>query len=106
MRGLNELDRRSFARWLDEEKFTSPRLRWTCDYACRDDFGAPAASVSAWAGLWYFCARREGGEENAGYLAWPEGNGRLVAELTRSLSPDQRRTNLLIHTLEPLDAGT
>ena len=33
------------------------RLRWYLDYCCRDDYGAGAAQVSAWAGLHYFASR-------------------------------------------------
>lgn len=94
------LDRISMAQWLLREGFTSARLRWVVDYACRDDYGAPAALVSAWAGLWYFCARREGAQEHEGYLAWPEGNGRLVRQLAASLTATERRANVLVHTLE------
>ncbi|MBX5482257.1 MAG: NAD(P)-binding protein [Myxococcaceae bacterium] len=99
------LDRISMAEWLEREGFTSPRLRWYVDYACRDDYGAPAERISAWAGLWYFCARRDGEKENAGFLTWPEGNGRLVRQLSSSLLPKQHRTNVLVHTLEPKDGG-
>ena len=47
---VTALDRISFAAWLDARKLTSPRLRWLCDYACRDDYALPAAETSAWAG--------------------------------------------------------
>jgi hypothetical protein len=50
------LDRLSMAQWLTEQGFTSPRLKWMADYACRDDYGAMSEQISAWAGLWYFCA--------------------------------------------------
>ena len=35
----------------------TPALRWYLDYCCRDDYGAGAAQVSAWAGLHYFASR-------------------------------------------------
>jgi hypothetical protein len=35
----------------------SAALRWYLDYCCRDDYGAGAAQVSAWAGLHYFASR-------------------------------------------------
>jgi hypothetical protein len=76
------LDRLSMAEWLDRRKFTSPRLRWVVDYACRDDYGAVPADVSAWAGLFYFASRRRSpGVDPQPLLTWPEGNGRLVAHL-------------------------
>ncbi len=99
------LDRISMADWLEQHGYRSRRLRWVVDYGCRDDFGAPAALVSAWAGLWYFCARRDGARENAGYLSWPEGNGRLVSHLASSLEPAQRHTGVLVHTIEPGEDG-
>lgn len=99
------LDGISMAQWMGAQGFTSQRLLWSVDYACRDDFGAPAALISAWAGLWYFCARSDGAKQNAGYLSWPEGNGRLVAQLGRGLLPSQRRCDVLVHTLVPVDGG-
>lgn len=100
-----QLDRLSMAQWLEREGFTSPRLRWLVDYACRDDYGASSQFVSAWAGLWYFCARQTGDEKNDGYLSWPEGNGHLIAQLAKSLAPQQLRRNLLVHTLARTDGG-
>ena len=96
-----QLDRISMAQWLEDHAFTSPRLKWLVDYACRDDYGATAAGTSAWAGLWYHCARLH----NAGFLSWPEGNGRLVAQLSRSVGPERSKTGLLAHTLERRDDG-
>jgi phytoene dehydrogenase-like protein len=86
---LLALDGKTFAQWLDERRFTSPRLRWLCDYACRDDYGLSADTTSAWAGLFYFCARRrpasELGEVDREVLTWPEGNGRIVAHLAKGV---------------------
>src|SRR5690606_25642807 len=36
---VTALDRISMADWLDAKGFTSQRLRWYVDYACRDDYG-------------------------------------------------------------------
>ena len=73
------LDRESVAGWLDRHGFTSPRLRWLLEYACRDDYGTLAEDTSAWAGLFYFAARMSGpGVEAQPLLTWPEGNGRFV----------------------------
>jgi glycine/D-amino acid oxidase-like deaminating enzyme len=77
-------DSLSMAAWLDREGFDSPWLRWMVDYACRDDYGALSAEVSAWAGLLYFAAR-EADEE--GPLTWPEGNGWIVRHLLERLGP-------------------
>jgi protoporphyrinogen oxidase len=80
---VRALDGISFAQWLDERGYDSPRLRWFLDYACRDDYGARLDTTSAWAGLFYFAARKQGpGEESRPILAWPEGNGFLVKALS------------------------
>jgi monoamine oxidase len=98
---LDALDRTTFAAWLDARGLASPALRWYLDYCCRDDYGAGAAQVSAWAGLHYFASRHgfraAGGEEGRaadggdGILTWPEGNAwlaeRLVAPLGERLLP-------------------
>ncbi|HEX8194750.1 MAG TPA: FAD-dependent oxidoreductase [Pyrinomonadaceae bacterium] len=74
-----ELDKISFADWLRNKNFTSPRLLWWCDYACRDDYGLRLEQTSAWAGLFYFCSRvPKVGEESAAFITFPEGNGRFV----------------------------
>jgi protoporphyrinogen oxidase len=100
-----QLDRLSMQQWLELQRFDSPRLKWMVDYACRDDYGASAADISAWAAIWYFCARQTGEEKNDGYLSWPEGNGRLIAQLSRSVARDRLHRNLLVHTLERAEGG-
>jgi hypothetical protein len=77
------LDRLPFSDWLDANGLTSPFLRWYVRYAMMDDFGAAPESVSAWAGLHYFSARKLRSRELQGshFLVWPEGNGRLIREL-------------------------
>jgi glycine/D-amino acid oxidase-like deaminating enzyme len=78
------LDRLSMQQWMRENKFGSPYLNWYVNYACRDDYGALAANVSAWAGIHYFASREN---EDKGPFTWPEGNGwiarRLLAKLGR-----------------------
>ena len=79
---LRALDRQSFAQWLDERKLTSPRLRWLCDYACRDDYALTPAQTSAWAGLFYFAGRQSApGVEAQSVVTWPDGNASLVRHL-------------------------
>lgn len=76
------LDKISFAEWLLRHGFTSERLVWYCDYACRDDYGLTLDQTSAWAGLFYFCSRvKKGGEESQQFITFPEGNGRFVEHL-------------------------
>lgn len=87
------LDAQPFATWLDREGFHDSHLRWYLDYACRDDYGAGSAQVSAWAGLHYFASRHgfhapgEGPQdaERDAVLTWPEGNGWLAERLAAPL---------------------
>jgi phytoene dehydrogenase-like protein len=80
------LDRLSMAQWLDQQGFTSWRLRWYVDYACRDDYGLRAEQTSAWAGIFYFASRLPApGLPSRPYITWPEGNGRIVRHLARPL---------------------
>ena len=79
---VTALDRLTMKEWMDARGYTSPRLRWLVDYACRDDYGMTLEQTSAWAGLFYFASRMKRGETEAQPLiTWPEGNGRLVAHL-------------------------
>jgi glycine/D-amino acid oxidase-like deaminating enzyme len=79
---VTALDRISFAAWLDAHGLTSERLRWLCDYACRDDYGLLAADTSAWAGLFYFASRqRTAGAAAQSVVTWPDGNAALVRQL-------------------------
>jgi len=77
------LDRLSFAAWLDAQGLRSPRLRWMCDYACRDDYDLLARDTSAWAGVYYFAARRRAPGQSRPVIVWPDGNAHLIAHLAR-----------------------
>jgi glycine/D-amino acid oxidase-like deaminating enzyme len=80
---VTALDRISMGEWMNQRGFTSPRLRWWVNYACRDDYGMTLDQTSAWAGLFYFCARvLKPGVESQSLITWPEGNGRLVNHLS------------------------
>lgn len=89
---LSELDAQTFAHWLDRRQLDDVQLRWYLDYCCRDDYGAGAAEVSAWAGLHYFASRHgfhppgaEAGEREA-VLTWPEGNAWLASRMAAPLA--------------------
>ncbi|WP_235533683.1 MULTISPECIES: FAD-dependent oxidoreductase [unclassified Roseateles] len=85
------LDSQNFAAWLDRAGLTDERLRWYLDYCCRDDFGASAAGVSAWAGLHYFASRHgfhapgDDTAEREPVLTWPQGNGWLSERIAEPL---------------------
>lgn len=81
---IRRLDTGTMAAYLRDQGWDSPTLRWYVDYCCRDDYGAGANQVSAWAGLHYF-ASRTGEADNAApheVLTWPEGNGWLVRQMS------------------------
>jgi predicted NAD/FAD-dependent oxidoreductase len=91
------LNTQTFALWLDAQGITHERLRWYLDYCCRDDYGAGAGVVSAWAGVHYFASRHgfhAPGDEQAErepVFTWPEGNAwlaqRLAAPFTSTANP-------------------
>ena len=88
------LDRLSFAAWLKAHQFDSAPLLWYLNYACRDDYGALATAVSAWAGLHYFSSRDN---DEKGPLTWPEGNGWIVKRLLE-------RVGRFVHAGQPVRA--
>jgi protoporphyrinogen oxidase len=97
------LDAVTFASWLDAQGLTAPALRWYLDYCCRDDYGANASAVSAWAGLHYFASRhgfhapgadaaesatsdtRADTADRGAVLTWPDGNAWLAQRLAAPL---------------------
>lgn len=103
---FTSLDRLTMAEWMASNGLTSARLRWLVDYACRDDYGATSTSISAWAGLWYFCARQSGAEKNDGFLSWPEGNGHLISQLAKAVPSERVLGSTLVHTVEPVPSST
>jgi predicted NAD/FAD-dependent oxidoreductase len=82
----------TFADWLARHGLDDERLRWYLHYCCRDDYGADAATVSAWAGLHYFASRHgfhAPGDEDAErepVLTWPEGTAWLTRRLATPLT--------------------
>jgi hypothetical protein len=95
---LRALDRMSFAAWLDARGLRSERLRWLCDYACRDDYALVAADTSAWAGLFYFAARQlRAGAAAQPVVTWPDGNHALVRHLAAGATIE---TGVAVHRVE------
>jgi predicted NAD/FAD-dependent oxidoreductase len=103
---LEALDKVTFAQWLDAEGYTSPALRWYLDYCCRDDYGAGAAQVSAWAGIHYFASRHgfhapgDAGEERDGILTWPEGNAWFSRRLAAPLGERLHASRVALRVVE------
>jgi hypothetical protein len=99
------LDKISFAEWLRQNGFTSTRLIWYCDYACRDDYGLKLDQASAWVGLFYFCSRvRRSGAESQPFITFPEGNGHFVNHLYDRVKDNVRRSNIVV-SIVPNDRG-
>lgn len=99
------LDKISFVEWLRQKGFTSERLFWYCDYACRDDYGLKLEQTSAWAGLFYFCSRiRKSGEESQAFITFPEGNGRFVNYLHDKIK-DKTRLQTIALEIIPNEKG-
>lgn len=100
---VTALDRMSMADWLDRHGWTSSRLRWYVNYACRDDYSSTLEQTSAWAGLFYFTSRlRRPGAEPQPYITWPEGNGRVVGHLYRQ-ARQQVRLGWAVAEIIPTD---
>ncbi|HEY0080603.1 MAG TPA: FAD-dependent oxidoreductase [Pyrinomonadaceae bacterium] len=97
------LDRITMSEWLDARGFTSKRLRWLVDYACRDDYGLTVEQTSAWAGLFYFASRlSKPGAEAQSLITWPEGNARLVAHLYAG-ARERVRLGLAVSEIIPVE---
>ena len=86
------LDAITFDVWLAAQGLDDAHLRWYLDYCCRDDYGAGAARVSAWAGIHYFASRHgfhapgeAVDEARESVLTWPEGNGWITQRLAEPL---------------------
>lgn len=101
---FRELDRLSMADYLAARGWTSPRLRWYVEYACRDDFGTGLAETSAWAGVHYYAARVPDPEYGDVVLTWPEGNGWLTDRLAAP-ARERIRTAQLVFNVEPSPEG-
>lgn len=84
---FRRLDTLTLAAWLTEQGYTSPTLYQYLDYCCRDDYGAGAHQVSAWAGLHYFASRNghAANAEDGALLTWPEGLARLTGTLLQRI---------------------
>ncbi|MFG0263456.1 MAG: flavin monoamine oxidase family protein [Novipirellula sp. JB048] len=79
---VTSLDRISMFDWMDSHGFSSPRLQWLVDHACRDDYGLTIEQTSAWAGLFYFASRaRTMTQASQEVITWPAGNGSIVSHL-------------------------
>lgn len=103
---LLALDCITMSEWLARNAYDSAPLLWHVDYCCRDDYGADAAQVSAWAGIHYF-ASRNARAANTGHdtvFTWPEGNGWLVRCMAEPVR-DRIRAGCIVFNIEPHGDG-
>jgi hypothetical protein len=104
---VTELDRISMGEWMNQRGFASARLRWSVDYACRDDYGMTFDQTSAWAGLFYFCSRvSKPNIESQPLITWPEGNGRLVNHLFGQVKPKVHLDRAVLELIPVEENGT
>ncbi|MBS0447814.1 MAG: FAD-dependent oxidoreductase [Proteobacteria bacterium] len=103
---LSALDATTFSAWLAAQGLTAPALRWYLDYCCRDDYGAGAAHVSAWAGLHYFASRHgfhapgDDSDDRDLLFTWPEGNAWLARRLAAPLGERLRAGRIVLRVVE------
>lgn len=72
---FRKLDGFTFKQWLLQNNLNNEHLFNYLNYCSKDDYGIGIDKVSAWAGLHYFCSRKN---NNHNVLTWPEGNGYLM----------------------------
>ncbi|NJL13053.1 MAG: hypothetical protein HC913_08695 [Microscillaceae bacterium] len=99
------LARQSFAAYLSQNRLAAPpEIRRGIDYQMRDDYGAPAAKVSALAGLYYYASRAW---ENDEYQIFspPEGNYYFARQLLAHLPPAALHPAHLVYQIEARKKG-
>lgn len=89
------LDGMTMKEWLEKELFKSEELYEYINYSCKDDFGLGIDFISAWAGVFYFAARKNQVYKRDAVLTWPEGNARLVQHLA-AYSKDKIKQRQLV----------
>lgn len=99
---LRALDEMSMAQWLGREGLGDWRVRWLCDYGCRDDYGCTIEQTSAFAGLHHFLARGLEDEHDRLLLSWPQGNAGLCERIAARIElGDRLRTGTAIVRIDP-----
>lgn len=93
---FTNLDKITLAEWLIQNNLNNEHLNIYLNYCCKDDYGIGVKKVSAWAGLHYFCGRKN---SNHNVLTWPEGNQFLVEKLAK-YSKGKELKNELVYQIE------
>lgn len=99
-----KLDEISMADFCKKNGFDSEFLKWYVNYACLDDYGADADTVSAWAGIHYFASRKgkAANVKTGQCLTWPEGNYRLVQKLQNHIK-GQSLSHQLVYKVDKVN---
>jgi protoporphyrinogen oxidase len=87
-----QFDSITFAQWLSNEGLIDEHLLAYLDYCCRDEYGTGIASVSAWAGLHYFCSRsgHSSNAEDGAVLTWADGLSPIMRFLEKDIRDSER----------------
>ena len=99
------LDAVTAAQWLREQGLVDPLVLAYLDYCCRDDYGAGADTVSAWALVHYFASRHgfaapgDDANDRDPVLTWPDGNAPLVQALRQPFA-DRVRTGRAVFRID------
>ncbi|GAB4411872.1 MAG: hypothetical protein OHK0053_38490 [Microscillaceae bacterium] len=102
---LLPLSRQSFATYLAQNHLAAPsEIRRGIDYQMRDDYGAPAAQVSALAGLYYYASRAWENEEYQ-IFSPPEGNYYFSKRFLSHLPPAALHSAHLVYQIAPRKKG-
>ena len=100
------LDRITAATLCAQQGIRSPRVRWWLEYGMRDDYGLTLDEASAWALLFYHCARvPEPGADSAPFLTWPEGNGAIVRHLANVVGHRLHGARLVARVAQSADGA-
>ncbi|MFO1063345.1 MAG: FAD-dependent oxidoreductase [Pirellulales bacterium] len=96
-----ELDQLSMLEWMQRQGWSSSRLTWYVDYACRDDYGLPIDRTSAWAGVFYFASRlRPAAAYPQDVITWPAGNG-FIVDYLKNQCRERLVLNQMAFRMEP-----
>lgn len=94
---FTKLDKITLAEWLNRNQLNNEHLNIYLNYCCKDDYGIGIEKVSAWAGLHYFCARKN---SNNNVLTWPQGNHFLVEKLAKYSNNNQLKNEIAYQITE------
>src|SRR5690606_36178 len=91
-----KLDQLTFKDWLLANNLNNPELFTYLNYCCKDDYGIGIDKVSAWAGIHYFCSRKNTQNE---VLTWPEGNY-FIAKKFLPYTENKTYKNVLVYSVK------